>query len=151
MFIGTRSFPRSLQLDDFTCGSRAVYSVLTHFNVRRAHSTLKVELGTSPTSGTAVHQMIRVLRLHGMKVGYRPTLGWGEVVKALKVGAVVIVHLDGDHLGTVFGADEHHVHLADPSLVRCFGRKQARRRFFRRWSHWGLVVRRPANTASRRG
>ena len=150
MFIGFKSFPRSVQFDDYTCGSRAVYSVLTHFDVQCPHHALKAELGTTPERGTAVHQMIRVMRLHGMKVGYRPYLNWRAVVKALGAGAVVIVHLDGDHLGTVFAADERHVHLADPSLLRCFGRKQPRREFFRRWSNWGLVVRRSATKASRR-
>jgi hypothetical protein len=41
MFIGTRSFPRSLQLDDYSCGSRAVYSVMRHFGVTRPHWLLK--------------------------------------------------------------------------------------------------------------
>lgn len=151
MFIGTKSFPRSLQLDDYSCGSRSVYAVTRHFGVLRSHRVLKEELSTNPDTGTAVRQMVRVLRRHGLRVGYRPNLSWYELVKALKVGAVVIVHLDGDHLGTVFGADDRHVHVADPSFVRCFGRKQARRKFLRRWSRWGLVVRRSGSTAPRRG
>ena len=150
MFVGTKSFPRSLQFDGYSCGSRSVYAVTRHFGVQRSHRVLKAELKTNSDTGTAVHQMIRVLRHLGLRVGYRPSLSWRGLVNALKVGAVVIVHLDGEHLGTVFGADEHHVYLADPSAVRCVGRKQSRQVFFTRWSRWGLVVRRSSTTASRR-
>lgn len=150
MFVGTKSFPRSLQLDDYSCGSRAVYSVMRHFSVTRPHWLLKSQLGTKPDTGTTVHQMIRVLRRHGLRVGYRPNLGWRELVQALRVEAVVIVHLDGEHLAVAHALDHRKVWLADPSLLRCPGRTQTRRKFLSRWTRWGLVVRRSGATAPRR-
>jgi ABC-type bacteriocin/lantibiotic exporter with double-glycine peptidase domain len=140
MFIGTRSFSRSLQLDDYSCGSRAIYSVMRHFGVTRPHWLLKSQLNTSPDAGTAVHRMIRVLRRHRLKVGYRPNLNWRGLVQALKADVVVIVHLDGDHIAVAHAVTEHHVLLADPSVLRCPGRRQTRRRFLERWSRWGLIV-----------
>lgn len=140
MFIGTRSFPRSLQLDDYTCGSRAVYSVMRHFGVTRPYWLLKSQLGTTPDKGTTVSSMMSVLRRSGLRVGYRPNLGWRELVQALKLGAVAVVHLDGDHIGVAHGVDDKYVHLADPSIIRCPGRRQTRERFLARWTRWGLLV-----------
>lgn len=150
MFIGTKSFTRSLQLDNFSCGARSIYSVLRHFGVHRPYGVLKADLGTRPASGTAVHAMIRVLRVNGLRVGYRPRWSWRSLMKALSVHAVVIVHLDGDHLGVVHGADDQRIYLADPSIIRCPGRSQPRQKFLSRWTRWGLVVRRSTGAASRR-
>lgn len=150
MFIGTTKFTRLLQLDDWSCGSRSVQAVLKFFGITSPHWLLKSQLGTKPDTGTAVHQMIRVLRRHGLRVGYRPNLGWREIVQALKLGGVAIVHLDGDHIGVVHGADDTHVHIADPSIIRCPGRRQTREKFLSRWTRWGLIVRRSGATAPRR-
>ena len=149
-FIGTTHFTRSIQLDSWSCGSQVVFSALRHFGVHRPHRLLQIQLGTNPSSGTSVSSMIRVLREQGLRVDYRPHLNWRELLNALKVGAVVVVHLDGDHFGTAFGADDEHVYLADPSVTRLLGRRQTRRKFLARWTRWGLVVRRSASKASRR-
>ncbi|AKF87033.1 hypothetical protein MFUL124B02_36480 [Myxococcus fulvus 124B02] len=149
-FIGTKKFPRSLQLDSWSCGSRAVHAVLRHFGVHWPHRLLQAHLGTNPDTGTAVHQMIRVLRGHALRVGYHAHLSWLELGHALNAGAVVIVHLDGDHLGVAHGVDDEHVYLADPSTTRLLGRRQTRQKFLSRWTRWGLVVRRSATKASRR-
>ncbi len=151
MFVGTTKFTRLLQLDDWSCASRSVQAVLKFFGISRPHWLLKSQLGTKPDTGTAVHQMIRVLRRHDLQVGYRPSLTWRELVRALKADAVLIVHLDGDHVAVAHGIDDTHVHLADPSFARCPGRRQTRRRFLERWTRWGLVVRRSPCTVPRRG
>jgi ABC-type bacteriocin/lantibiotic exporter with double-glycine peptidase domain len=140
MFIGIKTFPLSLQRDTYSCGSRAVYSVLFHFGIHRPHRLVKSQLATNPTSGTAVRQMIRVLRGCGLKVGYRPYLSWRELAQSLRKGAVALVHLDGDHFAVAHGLDSTHVHLADPSIIRCAGRRQTRQRFLARWSRWGLLI-----------
>lgn len=150
MFIGTKKFTRLMQFDDWTCASRSVQAVLQFFGIAHPHGLLKSQLGTRPDTGTKVSSMILVLRRNGLRVGYRPHLSWRALVHALKVGAVVIVHLDGDHLGVVHGVDDEHVHIADPSITRLLGRRQTRRKFLSRWTRWGLAVRRSANTASRR-
>jgi ABC-type bacteriocin/lantibiotic exporter with double-glycine peptidase domain len=139
MFIGTKSFPRSLQLlDEFSCGSRAIYSVMGHFGVSsRPHRFVIAELRTSPDTGTAV---IRALRQHGLLVRYRPVLNWRPMVHALKAGAVAIVHVDQDHFVVVHGVDDRHVHLSDSSLIRCPGRTQSKVTFLAQWTRWGLLV-----------
>jgi ABC-type bacteriocin/lantibiotic exporter with double-glycine peptidase domain len=140
MFIGIKTFPRIFQLDDWSCGSRSIQATLKFFGIHRPHWFLTAQLKTSPDAGTAVHQMVRVLRRHGLRVGYRPNLSWRELVQALKVGAVAVVHLDGDHIAVAHAVTEHHVLLADPSILRCPGRRQTRRRFLERWTRWGLLV-----------
>ena len=141
MIIGTTRFARLLQFDDWSCASRSVQAVLKFFRITRPHWLLKSQLGTTPDTGTTVHQMIRVLRRHGLRVGYRPNFSWRELVQALRTDAVVIVHLDGDHIAVAHGVDGTHVYLADPSVIRLRGRRQARRKFLERWTRWGLVVR----------
>lgn len=150
MLVGTTKFTRLVQFDNWTCASRSVQAVLKFFGITRTHGLLKSQLETSPDTGTSVSSMIRVLRRQGLRVGYRPHLNWRALVHALNVEAVVIVHLDGDHLAVVHGVDDEHVYLADPSIIRCPGRRQWRQTFLARWTRWGLVVRRSATKPSRR-
>lgn len=73
-----------------------------------------------------------------MVTGHRPNLTWRDLVKVLSRGAVVIAHLDRDHLAVAHRADDNFVYLADPSLPRL---GISRARFLRdRFRRWGLVV-----------
>lgn len=52
-FIGARSFPRLVQLDDWSCGSRSIQATLKFFGVTRPHWLLRSQLKTSSDAGTA--------------------------------------------------------------------------------------------------
>ena len=154
MFVGVPAarFRRLVQLDSFSCGSKAVQMILVHFGVavRLGHARLKALLGTNPEKGTAVVPMLTLLRRH-LRVGYRTNLSWHELLKALRKGGVVLVALDGDHFGVVHAVDHGRVFVADPSLLRCPGRRQTRRRFLARWTRWGLIVSRSRAAAKATG
>lgn len=149
MIIGTRDFRRRIQTDDYSCGSRAVEAVLDWADLCTPHALLKYQLKTRPEHGTTVSRIIAVLRNSGLRVGYRPKLSWRGLVHALKNGAVVLAHCDGDHWVVVFGVDRTHVHVADSSLLRCAGRRQTRRRWLKRWARWGLLIRTPLRKGMR--
>ena len=48
MFVGTRDFRRSLQLDNFSCGARSVYAVLQHFDAAMPYAQVIRKLKTHP-------------------------------------------------------------------------------------------------------
>jgi ABC-type bacteriocin/lantibiotic exporter with double-glycine peptidase domain len=142
-------FLRSIQLDSFSCGSHSVFMVLRFFGITLRHGRVKTLLGTNPETGTTIEPMVRLLRRRGLRVGYRPKIGWRGLLSALARGRVAIVHLDGDHLAVVHGvvrsAEGYNVLIADPSLFRCRGRRITTTQFLReRWTGWALLVSRPS-------
>lgn len=142
-FVGTRWFRRSLQTDDYSCGPRSVFAVVRHFVRSVTYAQVLRALRPSAENGTSIAPMLRFLRRHRLRVGYRPTMKFADLWHALGRGAVVIVHLDGDHLAVCHAASDRYVWLADPSLRRMLGRRLTRKRFRQRWTRWGLVIRNP--------
>lgn len=155
MLVGTLHFRRSLQLDDYSCGSRSVYAVLKHFGIFIPHRLVKAALKTNPNTGTTVWAMIRLLRHRGLRVGYWPELSWPGLLRAFARGAIAVVHLDSDHIAVAHAASRRHVFLADPSFLRCPGGRITKERFLReRWHGWALLVSRSSastNSHLRRG
>ncbi len=140
MFVGTRDFSRFVQADDHSCGSRAVQALLDWAGVHTPHALLKYRLRTRPEHGTTVSRIVKVLRKAGLHVGHRPQLSFPGLFSALKRGGAVLAHVDGNHWVVVFGVDDTHVFISDPSIIRCIGKRQTRHRFGRRFGRWGLIV-----------
>lgn len=143
MFVGIPAalFSRSVQLDSYSCGSRCVFMVLVHFRIAISHAEVKALLGTNPERGTAVVPMMRVLRKYGgLRVGYRPNLLWRELEQALRKGAIALISVDGDHFAICHGVGARVVHVADPSVLRCPGRRIAQAKFLQRFGRCGLLV-----------
>jgi ABC-type bacteriocin/lantibiotic exporter with double-glycine peptidase domain len=136
MLAGATHFRRSLQLDFYSCGARSVFAVLRHFDRALPYPAVKKRLGTSWSHGTSVLPMVKLMRARGLRVGHRPLMSWRELIRALKRNAAVLVHLDGDHLAVVHGADAQRVYLADPALTRCLWRSQPSSRGGRGGGSW---------------
>lgn len=144
MFHGTRDFKRSIQLDDYSCGSRSAYMILRHFGHRMPHAWVKYVLGTNEKSGTNKKPLRALFRRKGLSARIQRDMGFKDLRKALGRGAVVLVDVDGDHYAVVHGVGDKYVHIADPSFIRCPKRRLSHKRFRKRWQGWGLVVAPPA-------
>ncbi len=55
----------------------------------------------NPDNGIWIEPMVRLMRWLDLRVGYRPTRNFRNLVGALARRSVVIVHLDGDHPGVI--------------------------------------------------
>jgi len=140
--LGTADFKRSYQLDDYSCGAHSAYMIARHFGIWWVpYTKVKRQLKTNE-DGTTLRPILQFFRKHKLKTNYRPNMYFKDLKGALARDAVVMVHVDGDHLAVVHGMTDSHVYLADPSIVRTFGRRVTKETFLRRWSRWGITVRR---------
>lgn len=150
MFVGTKDFPRSLQLDNYSCGARSVYSILNHFGRNQTYSWVK-EKTQLTSDGCNVADLVAALRGGGLRVGYRGGyMSFKELVKIFKKGGVALIHVDGDHFIVAHGYDGKRVWVADPSFFRCPTASLPSRKFRRRWCNWGLAVFPPRSGATLR-
>jgi ABC-type bacteriocin/lantibiotic exporter with double-glycine peptidase domain len=138
-FVGHEGFPRTLQMDNYTCAPCCVLMVLRHFGRRATLGSVKGALGTDE-DGTYTGPMVTYLRRRGLVASSR-RMRVRDLEVALARGAVVIATVDGDHVAVVHGIDQRHVHLADPAFNRSIFRRVPRSRFRKRWDHEGIVVR----------
>ena len=139
------SFPRSIQLDWYTCGAKSTYMVLRYFGKRCTPSSVEDELGTT-YAGTPRTAIKRVLRKHGFRIRVNTDMSLRDLKSAIHAGSPVIVRLyDGWHYSVVYGYSDRHVFVMNPSLgemgsVCCAVRLNEWQRMF---DGWGIVVKQP--------
>jgi predicted double-glycine peptidase len=136
------NFPRSVQLDGYSCGAKSTYMVLRYFGGRCTATSVEAELRTDE-DGTSSTDIKRVLRKHGLKVHVNSDMGLRDLKSAINAGSPLLVSLyDGWHYSVVFGYSPGHVFVMNPSLgsmgsVKCAVRMVEWRRMF---DGWGVVV-----------
>lgn len=138
-YVGQDAFPRTLQLNSYTCAPCAVYMVLRHFGLSARLPSIEKALRTD-RDGTDTGPMLSYLRQRGLIA----RAGWmsaRELKHELARGALVIAFLDGDHVGVVYGADHAHVFVADPAPNRSLFSGISRSAFHARWERHGIAVR----------
>ena len=130
-------FPRSIQLDGYSCGAKSLHSILRYYNKRCSHLSVEKELRTT-YEGTSIINIKRVLKKHGLK--HRKTQNLKD---AISNGHPVLVSLyDHWHYSVCYGYSPFHYFVMNPSLgdmgsVSCAVRKQ---KFKRIWDGWALEV-----------
>ena len=142
--IGTRRFPRRLQWDSFSCGSRSTWAIAHHFGRELSHDEVMDGVGTT-TEGTAATPIVKFLRTQGLRAGYHRRMSNRQLVRALDRGGVVLVDLNGTHWSVVHAVSAAHVWLANPSTSQ-LGRRVPKATFRSQWTGLGVVVtERPAD------
>jgi ABC-type bacteriocin/lantibiotic exporter with double-glycine peptidase domain len=135
-------FPRSIQLDGYSCGAKSTYIVLRYFGKRCSPATVEAELGTT-WEGTSKSDIKRVLRKRGLKVVECSRMNLRELRSAIDAGSPVLVSLyENWHYSVVYGYSGRHIFVMNPSLgsmgaVKCAVRLVEWRRIF---DGWGIVV-----------
>jgi predicted double-glycine peptidase len=136
------NFPRSIQLDYYSCGAKSTYMVLKYFGKCCTPESVERELDTDE-DGTSPSDIKRVLRKHGLKVHVNTDMGLRDLRKAISAGSPVLVSLyEGWHYSVVYGYLDKYIFVMNPSLCEMGSLKVAVtlsewRKIFDRW---GVVV-----------
>jgi ABC-type bacteriocin/lantibiotic exporter with double-glycine peptidase domain len=136
------NFPRSIQLDGYSCGAKSTYTVLRFFGKRCTPSSVEADLGTT-YAGTPRTAIKRVLRKHGLRIHVNTDMSSRDLKSAINAACPVIVRLyDGWHYSVVYGYSDRHVFVMNPSLgemgsMKCTVGLADWRDMFDRW---GIVV-----------
>jgi len=105
------NFPRSIQLDKYSCGSKSVFTILRYYNKRCTPISVERELHTT-YEGTAIPDIKRVLKRHGLK--YRKIR---NLKAAIDHGYPVLVSTyEQWHYSVVYGYWKTHYFIMNPSL-----------------------------------
>jgi predicted double-glycine peptidase len=138
-------FPRSIQLDGYSCGAKSTYMILKYFGRSCTATSVEAELRTDE-DGTSSTDIKPRLRKHGLKVHVNANMGLRDLKAAINAGSPVLVSLyDGWHYSVVYGYSPGYVFVMNPSLgsmgsVKCaVGLAEWRRMF----DGWGVVVKQP--------
>ena len=132
------NFPRSIQLDKYSCGAKSLYTILCYYNIRCTPLSVEKELHTT-WEGTAIPDIKRVLKKHGLK--YRKTT---SLKSAINKGHPVLISLyDHWHYSVCHGYSASGYFVMNPSLgdmgsLSCAVRKK---KFKQIWDGWALEVR----------
>ena len=135
------NFQRSLQLDQYSCGAKSLYSIFRYYNKRCTPKSIEKALNTDE-DGTSVSDIKRVVKRYGLTC---------RTLRDLKAAIdhehpVLISMYDGKHYGVIYGYSKNHVFIMNPSLdftrdgvgsIKCAIRKQE---FNRIWDKYGLVI-----------
>ncbi len=139
MVIGTSTFPRSIQLDDHSCGPRCVKSIVSFFGIRRTYD--QIYRGCQTTiEGTPAIYMIEYLRSLGLKVGQDARMELDDLTRALERGPVLVYMLKEQHYAVVYGITPCYIYIADPDREATKGKKIRIRTFNKRWANWGCTI-----------
>jgi len=136
------NFPRSIQLDYYSCGAKSAYMVLKYFGKRCTHKSVERRLGTT-IEGTSRADIVRVLRKNRLKVQVNTDISINDLKKAINAGSPVLVSLyDNWHYSVVYGISDTHVFVMNPSLgemgsIKVAVNKSEWRKIF---DLWGLII-----------
>jgi len=91
-------FPRSIQLDNYSCGAKAVFCILQFYNKQCAPESVEEQLHTD-ADGTAVIDIKRVLNRYGLVCRTLRNPGLRDLKAAIDGDCPVLISLyDGSHL-----------------------------------------------------
>lgn len=141
-------FPRTLQLDDFSCGAQCAYMVLKYYGKARSINHVTKKLGTT-VDGTSTNQLRTLLRARGLKVVSVDPCSPARLRKAIHSGSPAIVCVDDlEHFAVVYGFDGDDMLVADPALNRSVMCWHSSSRFRERWDRTALIVSRNPQSKS---
>ena len=143
--VALPGFPRSIQLDGYSCGAKSTYMILRYFGIPCTAASVERWLGTT-ADGTSPVDIKRVLRKHGLKAVIHVRMNLRDLKAAINAGSPVLVSLyKGEHYSVLFGHSPGHVFVMNPSLgsmgsLKCAVRLAAWQKMFDRW---GIIIKRP--------
>lgn len=135
-------FPRSIQLDFYSCGAKSTYMILKYFGKNCTHESVERQLGTT-SDGTSPSDIKRVLKKYGLKVQVNAKMTFRDIRKAINNGSPVLVSVnDGWHYSVVYGYSDTHIFVMNPSLGEMGSMKVAVSKSDWRdvFDSWGIVV-----------
>ena len=133
-------FPRSIQLDYYSCGAKSTYMILKYYGKRCTSDSVEKQLGTDE-DGTSPSDIKRVLRKYGLQTHTDTNMNLRDLKASINAGSPILVSLyDGWHYSVVYGYSNKHVFVMNPSSLKCaVGLSEWRRS----WDRWGIIVNTP--------
>jgi len=135
------NFPRSIQLNEYSCGAKSVYCILQYFGIRCTPESVERLLRTDE-DGTDVSDIKRVFKRYHLNCR---TLR--DLKTAIDDDCPILVSLyDSEHYAVVYGYSSGHIFVMNPSLdfteegvgsLKCAVRNDQFRRI---WDRWAVVV-----------
>ena len=138
-------FPRSIQLDDYSCGAKAVYCILQYFNKQCTPGSVEKQLQTDE-DGTDVSDIKRVFRRYPLNCRTLRNPGIQDLKTAIDNECPILITLnDGEHYAVVYGYSLSHIFVSNPSLNILNGYGSIRcaipnAEFRKIWDRWAVIV-----------
>jgi predicted double-glycine peptidase len=136
--VSLPNFPRSIQLDGYSCGAKSVYTILKYFGKNASPKLVECQLKTN-WEGTGISDIKRVLKRHGLK--YRTI---SNLKNAIDDGCPVLISTHRHwHYSVVYGYSSSQYFVMNPSLgemgsLSCAVRNK---KFKQMGDGWALMVR----------
>ena len=140
------NFPRSVQLDYYSCGAKSVYCILRYYGNHCSTKSVEQQLHTDE-NGTDVSDIKRVFERYHLKCRTLRKPGLRDLKTAIDDNCPVLVSLyDSEHYAVFVGYSPTHVFIINSSLdftsdgvgdLRCAVRKD---RFRYAWDKYGLEI-----------
>ena len=109
-------FPRSLQLDGYSCGAKAVFCILQFYNKQCTPESVEEALKTD-INGTAVSDIKRVFKRNHLNCRTLRKPGLRDLKTAIDDECPVLISLyDSEHYAVVYGHSSSHIFVSNPSL-----------------------------------
>ncbi|MGA9405863.1 MAG: cysteine peptidase family C39 domain-containing protein [Bacteroidota bacterium] len=105
------NFPRSIQLEGYSCGAKSVYTILRYYSNRCTPLSVERELHTT-YEGTSISNIKSVLKRHGLK--YRKIKNLNSAID--KGRPVLISTHKWWHYSVLYGFSVSHYFVMNPSL-----------------------------------
>jgi ABC-type bacteriocin/lantibiotic exporter with double-glycine peptidase domain len=138
-------FPRSLQLDSYSCGAKVVFCILQFYNKQCTPDSVERLLKTDE-DGTSVRDIKRVFRQYHLNCRTLRKTGLRDLKAAIDDECPVLISLyDGSHYSVVYGYSDSHIFVSNPSLniltgygsIRCAIPKSE---FMKIWDKWAVEI-----------
>jgi ABC-type bacteriocin/lantibiotic exporter with double-glycine peptidase domain len=133
-------FPRSIQLDDYSCSAKSIYGILQYYGKQCTPESVEEQLHTDE-DGTDASDIKRVFRRYHLNYRILRQPGLRDLKAAINNGCPILVSLyDGDHYAVVYGYSDSHIFVSNPSLngsIRCAITKSE---FMKIWDRWGVII-----------
>ena len=139
-------FPRSIQLNSYSCGAKSAYTILKYFGKKCTLQSVEKALRTDE-DGTAVSDIKRVFKQFGLqcRTMRKPTIK--DLKAAIDAGCPVLISLyEGEHYAVIYGCSRTHAFVMNPSLdatedgVGSVSVAVPLGEFRKMWDGWGIVV-----------
>jgi len=132
------------QIDSFSCGATAGFSVVKTFKPRAKFETFYATVNPHPENGTSTTRLIKGLRSSGVHVSARSRLSYRELIRQIDGGSPVIVVItnygaDVAHWCVAYGFGTDHVVLSSNGIPWIHRKRYPKKEFLKIWDRSGLI------------
>jgi ABC-type bacteriocin/lantibiotic exporter with double-glycine peptidase domain len=140
------SFPRSVQLDYYSCGAKSVYCILRYYDRQCTPESVEKQLHTDE-DGTSVSDIKRVFRRYHLNCRTLRKPGLRDLKASIDDDCPVLVSLyDSEHYAVVYGYSSSHMFVMNSSVdiiddgVGSLGCAMRKEQFRNSWDRWAIIV-----------